>query len=118
MKTMTAFFSAFLVTLTMVFGLNAIGGESHTGQAADAYELIMDRYIARCDAKLEMRDSRLDNIRRAAAIATLKGAFAKSYRKELVNDMIQDEISPKPHKVEFYLNERFYNLVREKSSEL
>jgi len=118
MKTMTAIFSACLVTLTLTFGLSAIGEESHIGQTAEAYELLLDQYTARCDAKRKMKDSRLDNIRRAAAIAALKGAFAKSYRKELVNDMIRDEISPKPHTVDYFLNEKFYSLVREKSLEI
>ena len=101
-----------------MFGINAFCEEAHPPQTAQTYEYLLDKYIARCDAKNEMRDSGLDNIRRAAAVAMLKGTFAKTYRKELVSGMVEDEIDPKSYKVDVYLNDQFYSLVRAQSTSL
>ena len=65
-----------------------------------------------------MKNSGLENIRRAAAVAMLKGNFAKTYRKELISGMVEDEVDPKAYKVEVYLNDRFYSLVRPQNTPL
>ena len=115
MKATTTIFSAVLVTLTLVFGFNAFCEEAHPNQTAYAYEHLLDQYIARCDSKIEMKSSSLDNIRKAAAVAMLKGTFAKTYRKELISGMVQEEVDPKSYKVQVYLNDQFYSLVRSKN---
>jgi len=58
------------------------------------------------------------NIRRAAAIAIIKGAYAKTHREDLIIDMIQKEIDPKSYKVDVFLNDRFYSIVRDNNSAL
>lgn len=118
MKTNTTIFTALMVTLALMFALNAVAEETSTSQPADIYGQLLDHYIAKCDAKLEMKDSGLNNIRRAAATAMLKGAFAKAYRTELISSMIEDGVEPKAYKVQVYLNDRFYSLVRSKHSTL
>jgi len=112
MKTKATIFSVLMVTLTLIFGFNVMCEETNPGQEAKAYAYLLDQYIANCDAKIEMKNSKLDNVRRDAAIAELKSTFAKTYRKELINSMIQDEIKPKSYKVQVHLNDRFYSLVR------
>ena len=112
MKTNTRIFTALMVTMALVFAFNAVAEETSTNQTTDVYGQLLDQYIARCDAKLEMKDSSLNNIRKAAATAMLKGAFVKTYRAELISGMIEDGVEPKAYKVKVYLNDRFYSLVR------
>ena len=115
MKTKATIFSVLMVTLTLLFGFNAMCEETSPSQAAKTYEYLLDQYIANCEAKIVMKSSKLDHVRRAAAIAELKGTFAKTYRKELINSMIQDEIRPKSYRVVVHLNDQFYGLVRSKA---
>ena len=110
MKTKATIFSVLMITITLIFGFNAVCEETSPSQTAKAYRHLLDQYIAKCDTKIEMKNSSLEQIRRAAAIAGLKGTFAKTYRKELINSMIQDEVSPKSYKVQVYLNDQFYSL--------
>jgi hypothetical protein len=118
MKTNTTIFTAIMVTLGLMVSFNAGAEESITIDPAATYGQLLDQYIAKCDAKLEMKDSGLNNIRRAAATAMLKGAFAKTYRTELIDGMIQEGVEPKAYKVQLFLNDRFYRLVRTKSTTL
>ena len=118
MKTKAAKFTALMVVLTLIFGFNAVCEETTAASAVGVYEQLLDQYIAKCDAKLEMKSSSLENVRRAAAVAMLKGAFVKTYREELIDNMIEDEVEPKSYKVQLYLNERFYSLVRTHKSTL
>ena len=112
MKAKATIISVLMVALYLCVGYSAVGGETSDAEMTEVFAKLLDRHIARCDAKMEMKTSRLDNIRRAAAIATLKGTFAKNYRAELIDDMIEEGVDPKDYKVRLYLNERFYTLVR------
>jgi hypothetical protein len=112
MKAKAMIMSVIMVAVSLWFGFNAIGGEVNDTEMTKVYAHLVDRHIAKCDAKMEMKTSGLKNIRRAAAIATLKGTFTKNYREELIASMIEEGIEPKGYKVELYLNERFYSLVR------
>jgi len=110
--------SAQSIIFLLIFGFSAMGGETLPTQTTGTYELLLDQYIDKCNAKIEMKNSSLENICRAAAIAMLKGTFANTYKQELVSGMIEEEISPKPYKLQVYLNDRFYSLIREKKSAL
>ena len=112
MKAKATIMGVLMVAVSLCFGLNAIGGEVNDTEMTNVYAHLVDRHIAKCDAKSAMRTSGLENVRRAAAIATLKGAFTKNYREELIDSMIEEGIEPKDYKVELYLNDRFYSLVR------
>jgi len=118
MKTTATIFSVLIITVTLVFGFNAVCMAAHPDPSASVYEDLLNQYIARCDAKIEMKNSNLSNIRRDAAIAVIKGTFAKTHREELLIDMIQKEVDPKSYKVQVYLNDQFYSLVRDKKSTL
>lgn len=111
MKTRTAFFTILIVTLTLVFGSSAFSAAAQTRPDATLYEQLVDQFIEKCEAKMEMIGSKLENIRRAAGVSVVKGAFAKTYRKELVNGMMEDEVGPKFYKVQVYLNSLFNRLV-------
>ena len=112
MKAKVTIYSAILITLTLVFGFNAFCENIYPGPKEHAYGNLLDNYIARCDAKLQMTHSGLQNVRRAAAVAMLKGTFAKTYRQELISGMAEEGIDQKPYKVDLYLNDQFYSLVR------
>ena len=118
MKATAASILVLVVTIFLCIGSNAIGGDTKGAEMTIVYEELLDQHIARWDAKREMSGSGLENVRRAAAIATLKGAFAKGYRKELIESMIEEGVEPKDYKVQLYLNERFYSLVRKMSPTL
>ena len=112
MKAKATTFSIALITLTLVFGLNAFCDEIYSSPKENVYGHMLDNYIARCDAKIWMTNSSLKNVRRAAAMAILKGTFVKAYRQELINGLAEDGIDQKSYKVDLYLNKRFYGLVR------
>lgn len=118
MKTKATQLTVLMVTLMLIFGFSAVCEETNAGQVVNVYEQLLDQYVANCDAKLEMKASNLENVRRAAAVAMLKGAFVKTYRNELISSMIEDEVEPKSYKVQLYLNDRFYSLVRANKSTL
>ena len=112
MKTKAAILTVLMVTLALFHAFSAVGEEARAEEEMIVLESLLDQYIAKCDAKQEMKASNLENVRRAAAVAMLKGAFVKTYRQELINGMIEDGVEPKVHKVQLYLNDRFYRLVR------
>ena len=108
MKTRTGIFTVLVVAFTLTFGFSAFGAETQPSHRASLYEQLLDQFVDNCEAKIGMIRSKFDNIRRDAGIAVVKGAFAKTYRKELVNSMMEDAVSPKSYKIKLYLNNLFY----------
>ena len=111
MKARTSIFTVLAVTFTLILGYSAFGAEVQPTHNASIYEQLLDEFVDKCEAKTGMVRSRLENIRRDAGVAVVKGAFAKTYRKELVSSMMEDEVGPKFYKVKLYLNKLFYRLV-------
>ena len=98
-----------LITLTLVFGLNAFCDEIFPAPNENAYVRLLDNYIARCDANANARvtDSSQQTVRRAAAVAVLKGAFPKTCRQEPSNGPAEDRGDQKSYEAGLNFNERF-----------
>ena len=79
MKTKATHFTVLMVTLTLIFAINAMCEETNQIQEAKPYAYLVDQYITNCDAKAEMKNSKLNKVRREAAIAELKSTFAKMF---------------------------------------
>ena len=110
MKAKTSFFytlpkalivAEVLVTLTLVFGLNAFCDEIFPVSKENAYgRLLLEKDIARCEAKVRITNPRMKDVRRAAAVAMLKGTFTKTYLQDLINGSVEDGITQKSCKVD------------------
>jgi hypothetical protein len=72
----------------------------------------VERYIASCDAKGALKDSRSENLQNAAAVATMQAAYARAYRERLVDEMLAEGVAPKDYQVKAHINHCFYETVR------
>ena len=100
----------FLLSAMVAVGMitvPALGGETHRAEL----ETIVDKYIAACEAKSAMLDSRSENIRRSAMRACLRASFCRTSRAELIDELVARNVEPKPHKVHHFLNARFNEVV-------
>ena len=75
------------------------------------YQELIDDVITHCDSKEIFRDTQSENIRRAVALSVMKGAFLKTYREALVQEMLADGVRPHAATVQFYLNNWFYSIL-------
>ena len=74
-------------------------------------EALVDKYIANCEAKSALLSSKSENIRRTATLACLKATYCRHHRKELIDEMVKQNIEPKPYKVRRFLSEKFLDAV-------
>ena len=74
-------------------------------------ETLVDKYIASCEAKSALLSSNSENIRRSATLACLKATYCRHHRKELVDEMVRQNIEPKPYRVRRFLCEKFHDAV-------
>ena len=75
------------------------------------YSDYIDKFISTCTSKAERRNSKLLNIRREAALYALKAHFFRNYKDELTKNMIAENIGTKEHRIHYYLNKRFFNML-------
>jgi hypothetical protein len=111
----------FMVTILGLFGAHsAMSLDTKTTELESFYGNYIDRHISRCESKSARINSKSEHIRHEAALHTLMGAFFRDHRDELVKEMIAKDIGTKKHQVDYYLNSRFFDIVRkaEKASSL
>jgi len=96
-----------MIAAGMMLTVPALSGETHRAEL----EAIVDKYIAACEAKSAMLDSRSENIRRSAMRACLRATFCRTSRAELIDELVASNVDPKPHKVHHFLNARFNEVV-------
>lgn len=101
---------------TVILLVVAMAAMMMTGPALSAgtraeLEAIVNDYIAACEAKSAMLNSRSENIRRAAVYACVRATFCRNSKAALIDEMIASNVAPKKHTVHHYLNARFNETV-------
>lgn len=91
----------------VLFGLPAFGDEQATGNLEETYSRAIDKEIANCQAKIELKNSNSANLQRDALKARVKSGFLKDYKKELIAAMKRDGIGTKDYQVSYFLNNKF-----------
>ncbi len=103
-----------IVMVTSLFvcaGVSA-ASEPTSEDKVSTYNRLVDEVIQRYEIKSSACDSACEAIRRDAALACIKTAYFKAYKKELVWKMNERKLEPKQHKISQFLNQSFYELVR------
>ena len=85
---------------------------SSSKDLAKYYENCIVKKISNCKGKTVLKTSRSVNLRRKADLAKRQVAFFKTNKNLLINEMVEQQIGPKPYKVEYYLNKRFFEMYR------
>jgi hypothetical protein len=91
----------------------AVGGNNTTTKLEILYVDYIEELISKCESKAARYDSKCQNIRRASSLYSLKAAFYRSHKVALVNDMIEEDVGTKAHRIHYYLNKRFFDTLRE-----
>ena len=107
MRIKAIFMLSAMVAAGMMLAVPALGGETHRAELT----AMVDRYIAACEAKSAMLDSRSENIRRSAVRSCLRGTLCRTSRTELIDELVAGNVEPKPYKVHHFLNSRFKEVV-------
>ena len=95
----------------MIFAVPALGEETKALETRAKLETLIDKYIASCGAKSNMLHSRSENIRNAAVRSCRIANFCMTSREALVDEMMENNVEPKPHKVSRFLREKFRVVV-------
>jgi len=104
--------------LVAVWGSTALSQTVTTTQLEQLYSNYIDGFIARCESKAEWRNSKLVNIRREAALYCFKAHYLEKYQDQLIKDMIAENIGLREHRIHFYLNQRFFSMLRSATASL
>ena len=112
-----------IILATIIFPLfiwtsSAVSQTTETLYQKSIYSAAIDKAIAHCKAKTSYRNSKSENLQRAAALSCMKAAFFNDFKVQLIEDMIQASIGSKPYKINYYLNQKFYGIINPKVARL
>ena len=107
-----------IVFLTLCGSSLATSQMSSNSELEALYGAYIDSFISKCRSKAERIHSKSLNIRREAALNSLKAAFFTCQRADLIQDMLEGHVGVKTHRIHYYLNKRFFSTLREASINL
>ncbi len=90
-----------------IFGLPAFGDEQSMWNAETMYTSIIDKEIAKYQAKTELQNSRSANLQQERVEAGIMLAFLKNYKKELIAEMKAEAIGTEDYQIRNFLNKKF-----------
>ena len=103
----------FMAALLVIIGAESVKAQSESkDRLVKYYENCITKKISNCNAKTILRTSRSVNLQRKADLSLRQVTFFTRNKNILIDEMIEQGIDPKPYKVEYYLNKRFYELNR------
>ena len=107
MKTSRTTVGAVVILSFVLFGLPALSGGQIAGGEESVYTRAIDNEIAKCQAKIELKNSRSVILQREAANARMKTSFLKDYRQELIAEMKREDIGTKDYQISYFLNKKY-----------
>ncbi len=101
-----------IIFLALIWASTTVSQTTTTAKLETYYEAYIDACILKCESKGSMRDSRMKHIRQEAAKHSLKADFLKRHKAELIEELVGKDIGTKHYKINYYLNNRFYNELK------
>lgn len=99
----------FALLLILVFSSQGLSlSEMET---VEIYKNSIERQIENCNAKIRFVDSESHNLRQYGQLELQKAEFFSNFKKVLIREMIEKNISPKDYKIQYFLNCRFYEVL-------
>ncbi|MBI5578764.1 MAG: hypothetical protein HY895_06390 [Deltaproteobacteria bacterium] len=111
MKTTRITIGVVVILSFALFGLPAFCDEQAIGDAETMYICGIDKEIAKCQAKIERKNSRSAHLQRDAVKASVKAGFLKEYKKEIIAAMKREDIGTKDYQISHFLNEKFFEAL-------
>jgi len=100
----------------LIFGTVQAGfsGGSDTIKPSLIYGAYIDNYVQKCEYKASLLDSGSLNIRKTAMRATVKGAYLKANRTELIRHLMAVNAPLNADRIAYHLNQLFVRSVQPK----
>lgn len=102
----------FLVFVVMAGACPAFS-QMTSAERNEAYEAYINDFILKCEQKNSMMDSMSENIRGEVVTSLMKANFYKKNKELLIQDLAKNNVEPKPYKIEYFLNKKFFAIVRD-----
>lgn len=99
-------FTAMMLT-AVVCAVPALASDKNEAEARAKLVVLVDEYIDSCNAKSALLGSSSENIRRSATISCMKASYSRHNKAELIQEMLDSNVEPKPYKIQHFLSEKF-----------
>jgi len=96
----------------VVHNPQSYGGEPAPVKLIETYSNCLERLISRYNAKADLRNSSLDNLKQAGALYWLKARFVENLKEELTREMLAQNVGEKEYQIVHYVNHRFFGMLR------
>ncbi|PKN28568.1 MAG: hypothetical protein CVU64_12620 [Deltaproteobacteria bacterium HGW-Deltaproteobacteria-21] len=102
----------FSISFLLVHTPQSYGGEPAPAKMIETYSNSLERLLSRYNAKADLRNSNLDNLKQAGALYWLKARFVENLKEELAREMLAQNIGEKEYQIVHYVNHRFFGMLR------
>jgi len=108
----TIFLFALLALSIFIHNPRSFADVTTPAETILTYSSCIERLIARCNAKADLRNSHMNNVKQAAALYWLKARFLENLKEDLSREMLGNNIGEKQYQIEHFVNHKFFELLR------
>ena len=80
-----------------------------TGQLSSYYSECINQEIAQCKRKAAFIECESEPLKKWARMNKLKAEYYKRNKKELIKEMVAQDLDQKQYKTDYFLNKSFFN---------
>jgi hypothetical protein len=88
------------------------GDETFRTDLEESYSNCLERLISRYNAKSDLRNSKLPNVKRAAALYWFKARFIEESKDELKQQLLMRHVRMREYQIEHFVNQRFFEFLQ------
>jgi hypothetical protein len=97
-----------IIAILLAFCCVAFSKTEDEGGNRKTYEQCLNQIISSCYGKAHLADSKSANLRCYCERAAMKAKFIILFKEQLIEEMSQIELAPKPYKINLFVNSRFF----------
>ena len=106
MKILSVFFM--MIFASFLGNLSAISEDGQNTQIIRHYENVINETISKCHSKARLKESKSVHLQSCASVKLKKASFLSKNKKMLIKEMVKKDIDAKKYKIEYFLNNKFY----------
>ncbi len=104
----------FIVLYFMSITICSVADDNQISLKRNLFAYLIDDRIHKCKAKIKLSESRSKNLRKVAALSALKAQYLNDNKNNLIDQMIETELTVTKYKVDHFLNAKFLSYYASK----
>ena len=103
------FFFVFFLTFPQILFVQVV--QATLVERETFYQRCLDDFLLHCKKKCYLEVSQSHELKKCADLAKREIAFIKTHRKELISELLENNMELKQYKIEYFVKHEFFKTI-------